>query len=297
MNMLFETRRLYVRRFEEDDADMLYEVLSDPDVMEYIEEPFDREKTKHFIQEYGCSEEPAVYAVIRREDERLIGHLIFHVYDEDASEIGWVLAQDCWQNGYATELTAACVSYAKEHGIRELVMECDKKQRITVHIADAFGFEKETDGDRLIFRLRCKAPDLWHTLMFAYEKHLGQRDKGNNPYILHPVCVALLCETEDEKTVALLHDVMEDCGVTAEDLRAMGYSNRIIRAVEALTRRIGEDYMDFIRRAKQNPIAAKVKMADLINNSEIDRIPEPTEKDYARLEKYRLAMQELLKED
>ena len=42
MNMLFETRRLYVRRFEEDDADMLYEVLSDPDVMEYIEEPFDR---------------------------------------------------------------------------------------------------------------------------------------------------------------------------------------------------------------------------------------------------------------
>ena len=69
-------------------------------------------------------------------------------------------------------------------------------------------------------------------LGIAYKAHIGQLDKGGSPYILHPVRVALHCQTEDEKIVALLHDVVEDTSITFEDLKTEGLDDRLLEALK-----------------------------------------------------------------
>lgn len=111
----------------------------------------------------------------------------------------------------------------------------------------------------------------------ATEAHKGQFDKAGKPYIEHPLAVAALLETEDEKTVAVLHDVLEDTPVTIEDLRRAGFSEEILRAVYAVTRKIRqgkkETYFGFIHRIKHSgELAVRVKLADLAHNSLPERI-------------------------
>ena len=123
--------------------------------------------------------------------------------------------------------------------------------------------------------------------------HTGQVDKGGAPYILHPIRVMLACEGEKEKIVALLHDTLEDTALTAADLRRAGFSEEIVQAVCCLTRGQKEDYMDYIARICENVLAARVKYADLQDNLDISRIPNPTEKDFARIRKYEQAMKRI----
>ena len=123
----------------------------------------------------------------------------------------------------------------------------------------------------------------------AEKAHAGQRDKGGNPYILHPIRVMERCETELEKITAVLHDVVEDSEFTLEDLRKEGFPEEILEALDCLTHPRGEKYMDYIERVCQNPLAVRVKYADLQDNMDLSRIPNPTEKDHARLEKYKKA--------
>lgn len=130
-------------------------------------------------------------------------------------------------------------------------------------------------------------------LLLAAKAHTGQVDKGGAPYILHPIRVMLACEGEKEKIVALLHDTLEDTALTAADLRREGFSEEIVQAVLCLTRRQEEDYMGYIARVGRNPLAARVKCADLQDNMDISRIPAPTEKDFARIRKYEQACQRL----
>lgn len=97
--------------------------------------------------------------------------------------------------------------------------------------------------------------------------------------------------SEDERIVAVLHDVCEDCpGWDFERLGAEGFSERVIRALDAVTNRAGESYEDFVRRAAANQIGRAVKLADLRDNSNLSRIAEPTERDFERLAKYRIAI-------
>lgn len=132
---------------------------------------------------------------------------------------------------------------------------------------------------------------LSETIILATKMHNGQFDKANAPYILHPLRVMLQMETEEEMICAVLHDILEDTPVTAEGLKEMGYSDEIITAISCLTKKENEDYFDFIKRAKQNSIAKKVKKADLSDNMSLDRIKNKTEKDYQRLEKYKKALE------
>lgn len=101
---------------------------------------------------------------------------------------------------------------------------------------------------------------------FATIAHLGQK-YGNEPYIFHPVRVANRLDESDETgiAVAYLHDVVEDTRFTLDDLRK-GFSDEIVDAVDAITRRKGEKYFDYIRRLSSNPIAKRVKIADLQEN-------------------------------
>ena len=133
-------------------------------------------------------------------------------------------------------------------------------------------------------------PTLEDTLLFALEKHRGQTDKAGRPYIFHPIRVMELVPnaTEHEQMAALLHDTVEDCDVTLEDLRRLNYPEEVVVAVDLLTKNAqGEaDYGRAIERVAPNPIARRVKIADLTDNSRLDRIAQPTAKDSERIEKY-----------
>lgn len=118
-------------------------------------------------------------------------------------------------------------------------------------------------------------------IKLATEAHAGQVDKGGQPYILHPLRVMLAMKSDNERIVAVLHDVVEDTAWTCDDLYWQhGFSPDVVVAIGALTRRQDEDYFDFIRRAAVNPIARAVKIADIRDNLNPDRQiadPEQTE--------------------
>jgi hypothetical protein len=128
-----------------------------------------------------------------------------------------------------------------------------------------------------------------NAIRFCYNAHAGQLDKAGLPYVNHPLHLAEQMSTEDETCVALLHDVMEDCGATPEDLLALGISPEALAAVQLLTHKDGVSYLDYVRAVGENPIARRVKVADLRHNSDLTRLDEVGPKDIARLRKYRKA--------
>lgn len=120
----------------------------------------------------------------------------------------------------------------------------------------------------------------------AVEAHRGQLDKAGKIYILHPMRVMLRGQTEDEMIVGILHDTVEDTPITIDMLRKEGFSDTILDAIDCISKKKGEAYGDFIHRVLTNPLAAKVKLYDLEDNMNRDRIPYPTAKDEARYKKY-----------
>ena len=124
-------------------------------------------------------------------------------------------------------------------------------------------------------------------ILIAAQAHLGQKDKMDVPYILHPLRMMLRFRSETEMIVAVLHDVVEDNPDWSFDrLRQEGFSEEIIQAVDHLTRRKDETYKEFTERAQQNPLARQVKIADLEDNMDLKRYKHLTEKDKKRLAKY-----------
>jgi (p)ppGpp synthase/HD superfamily hydrolase len=132
-------------------------------------------------------------------------------------------------------------------------------------------------------------PTLEDAILLAVRAHRGQRDRNGQPYILHPLRVMFRLESEAERIVGVLHDVIEDTKYTRADLRKMGYSDEILQALDGVTRRAGESYEDFVLRAKANPISRQVKLADLEDNMDIRRLSAVTLKDSKRLGRYRKA--------
>ena len=130
-------------------------------------------------------------------------------------------------------------------------------------------------------------------LRLAYAAHHGQVDRAGLPYIHHPMHRAEQMTTEDACVVALLHDTIEDTIVTAEYLRSEGFPDEIITGVLSVTKREGEAYDDFVRRAAENAIGREVKIADLEDNMDIRRLQKITEDDVTRLRKYLRAWQYL----
>lgn len=128
----------------------------------------------------------------------------------------------------------------------------------------------------------------------AYRAHHGQFDKNGVPYVFHPFHLAEQMDMEETVTAALLHDVVEDTDYTLEDLRAMGFPDPVLEALSLLTHDPSVPYMEYVKRLKNNPIARAVKLADLTHNSDLSRLPAVTEKDLARVEKYRRAKALLL---
>ncbi|WP_237883363.1 HD domain-containing protein [Pseudomonas sp. PGPR40] len=131
---------------------------------------------------------------------------------------------------------------------------------------------------------------LERAIAIAAAAHEGQVDKGGAPYILHPLRVMLRVNTLEERIVAVLHDVVEDCGISFDDLRKEGFSETVLMAIASVTKVPGESYEEFVERAAQNPIGRVVKLADLEENSDLSRITQPSWEDLERVEKYRRAI-------
>ena len=134
---------------------------------------------------------------------------------------------------------------------------------------------------------------LAEAIEMASKVHLGQFDKGGNPYILHPLHLMsqLLFDTQ-LATVAVLHDVVEDSDglVTLNDLRNYGYSERVVVAVSLLTHKEGDDYIEnYIKNICSNYDAIRVKRKDLEHNSDITRLKGISQKDLTRMAKYHKA--------
>ena len=114
--------------------------------------------------------------------------------------------------------------------------------------------------------LTCKA------MRTAYDAHHGQVDKGGLPYIFHPYHLAEQMEDEISCCAALLHDVVEDTAVTMDALETE-FPPEVIAVLKLLTHREGVPYFDYIRQIRENPIAVKIKLADIAHNSDQSRCP------------------------
>lgn len=124
-------------------------------------------------------------------------------------------------------------------------------------------------------------------IQLASIAHEDQVDKAGKPYILHPLRVMFKMETETEMIVAVFHDIMEDCKeITAYSLEKEGFSKDIVDTLIVLNRHNYANYEEYIYEVAKNPIAKKIKIADIEDNINILRLKYIEDKDLRRIEKY-----------
>ena len=130
----------------------------------------------------------------------------------------------------------------------------------------------------------------------ATKAHEGQTDKAGLPYITHPERVALRMESPELQVIGWLHDTVEDTPIALQDIEG-AFGPETAAAVDAISRRDGEKWSDYLDRVAANPMARQVKISDLIDNSNLSRIPHVTLKDVERQKKYNKALKKLLEEE
>lgn len=134
--------------------------------------------------------------------------------------------------------------------------------------------------------------DLERAVRIVVDAHEGQTDKAGATYIRHPLRLMEQMDTEHARVVALLHDVVEDADYTLDDIEKE-FDTDIRDAVDALTKREGESYQDFIERADNNPVARRVKIVDLEDNLDITRLDELTDELHSKQRTYHTALKRL----
>ena len=123
--------------------------------------------------------------------------------------------------------------------------------------------------------------------------HAGQTDKAGLPYITHPQRVAARLASPEAQVVGWLHDTVEDTALTVADIEAR-FGPETAAAVDAISRREGEAWSDYLDRVQATPMARQVKISDLVDNSNLGRVPTVTLKDVKRQAKYNKALKKLL---
>lgn len=127
-------------------------------------------------------------------------------------------------------------------------------------------------------------------LKLCFDAHKDQLDKCGIPYVFHPIHLAEQMKSEETVIAALLHDVVEDTHYTVNDLKEKGFSKSVLDAIQLLTHDDNEDYMSYVAKIKNNPIACCVKLADLRHNSDLSRLDKVDEKALKRYKKYQKAI-------
>jgi (p)ppGpp synthase/HD superfamily hydrolase len=136
--------------------------------------------------------------------------------------------------------------------------------------------------------------DLQRAIEIAVAAHRGVADKEGKPYILHPLRIMLALQSQGEaaQIVGVLHDVVEDTDVTLDDIRRDGFADDVMSALALVTHEKAVPYADYVVAAKANPIARAVKLADLADNTRLDRTlvrPGQTVRDRTRVYRYLLS--------
>ena len=140
-----------IRKMTVSDLGSLYNLLSNSEVMHYLEAPYTKEQTEQFLLRAGLSQTPLIYAV--EKDNEFIGYVIYHDYDLESVEIGWVLEPNFWGRGIASYLTSRMIAKAR-NADKQVVIECLPEQASSIRIAEKYGFQKRGMIDRLmIYRL------------------------------------------------------------------------------------------------------------------------------------------------
>jgi (p)ppGpp synthase/HD superfamily hydrolase len=134
---------------------------------------------------------------------------------------------------------------------------------------------------------------LEHAISLAASAHAGYLADDEEPYIFHPLRVMLALADENERIVGVLHDVVEKTGWSLDNLRSEGFADRILGAIDSVSRRHGEEYFDFVQRTRDNDLGRRVKIADL--NDNIAKVKSRLENPAARekLAKYEEALRRL----
>ena len=127
-------------------------------------------------------------------------------------------------------------------------------------------------------------------LHVCFDVHKDQLDKAGAPYVFHPFHLAEQMPDELTTVCALLHDVVEDSGMTLVEMARMGFPAEVIEALSLLTHDTKTDYKDYVRAIAENPIARRVKIADLKHNCDISRFDMVDDGVEKRVQKYRKAL-------
>ncbi|WP_238945530.1 HD domain-containing protein [Vandammella animalimorsus] len=134
---------------------------------------------------------------------------------------------------------------------------------------------------------------LEQAIVLAVQAHAGQCDSDGSPYVLHPLRVMARLgagASAEQRMAAVLHDVLEQTSLTEQDLLQRGFAPQVVQAVRVLTRPEWESRLAATQRAAADPIACAVKRADILDNMDWARIPDPQPADHARMAEYRQAL-------
>jgi GTP diphosphokinase / guanosine-3',5'-bis(diphosphate) 3'-diphosphatase len=145
--------------------------------------------------------------------------------------------------------------------------------------------------------MHAPADVLEKALGIALIAHAGQKDKAGAPYIMHPLRLMMTAAGLDAQVTALLHDVLEDSDITEDDLYAAGIPPHICAAVATLTRQLDETYEEFIERIACDELARRVKILDIQDNLNLQRLKSVNKADLLRVTEYHRALQFLLQID
>lgn len=130
-------------------------------------------------------------------------------------------------------------------------------------------------------------------IQLALKAHVNQKDKAGEPYILHPLRLMGKFVDEDSRIVAILHDVIEDSEISQKDLVELGFKPEIVEAISRLTKKDGENYEVFIDRVAGNYLSRRVKIEDIKDNLNLERLEKLDEEDLVRIKKYHIALKKL----
>ncbi len=145
---LVSDERFYLRRFKEEDLEELQNLLADEEVMKYLEKPYTPEQSEEFLKKQGLTDKPRILTVDDR-NHRFAGYVIYHPYDEENMEIGWVLKKENWRQGLAALLTKQLIAMALAES-KGCVIECLPEQQATIRIAENNGFRLAGRRDGLL---------------------------------------------------------------------------------------------------------------------------------------------------
>ncbi len=140
-----------------------------------------------------------------------------------------------------------------------------------------------------------KGQMIGNMIVLATNAHAGQLDKGGRPYILHPLSVMHILNSDDEELqcMAVGHDMLEDTNTTIEQLLEAGMTERVIKGILAVTKMPGESKTTYKAKVMANRDAMLVKKADLTHNSDFSRLKGVRKNDFERMAAYMLFYQEI----